>query len=104
MGVALRYLALGDSFTIGESVDIHERWPIQLAALVRGQGLQLAEPVIFASTGWTTDELAAALDDDPPQGTFDLVSLLIGVNNQYRGRKLEVYRADFQKLLRTAAL
>src|SRR2546423_1629610 len=99
----LRYLALGDSFTIGESVDRRERWPVQLAALVRAQGIPLAEPEIVASTGWTTDELAAALDADPPRGPFDLVSLLVGVNNQYRGRKLEVYRADFQELLRMAA-
>lgn len=100
--MALRYLALGDSYTIGESVDPAERWPVQLAALLRGRGIPVAEPEIIATTGWTTDELAAAIAARPPQGPYDLVSLLIGVNNQYRGRPLEEYREQFSALLHTA--
>lgn len=89
-----RFLALGDSYTIGEAVDPGERWPAQLA-----QRLQLGEPEIIAKTGWTTDELSAAIDAVKPEGPFDLVSLLIGVNDQYRGRKAESYRAGFTALL-----
>ncbi len=97
-----RFLALGDSYTIGESVTPAERWPVQLAARLRADGLALAEPVIIARTGWTTDELAAGLEAAAPAGPFDLVSLLIGVNNQYRGRSLENYQAEFAALLERA--
>ena len=99
---ALRYLALGDSYTVGESVAVQERWPHQLAAALRQQGIALEEPQTIATTGWTTDELDAGIDAAAPQGPFDLVSLLIGVNNQYRGRPLDEYREQFQALLRRA--
>ncbi|HET6604821.1 MAG TPA: SGNH/GDSL hydrolase family protein [Xanthomonadaceae bacterium] len=98
----LRYLALGDSYTIGESVPESGRWPVQLAAGLRAHGIALAPPRIVAATGWTTDELSAAMDAaglDPP---YDLVSLLIGVNNQYRGRSVEDYRGEFAELLARA--
>jgi lysophospholipase L1-like esterase len=98
----LRYLALGDSYTIGESVPEAERWPVQLVAALREQGVNIAEPEIIARTGWTTDELAAAITTVDPAGPYDLVSLLIGVNNQYRGRSEEEYRAQFVGLLETA--
>ncbi len=98
----MRFLALGDSYTIGESVDPAERWPVQLAALLRGQGLNLDEPILIARTGWTTDELSAAIDRANPAGVYDLVSLLIGVNNQYRGRDVEEYRREFAVLLARA--
>ncbi|MFN8501857.1 MAG: GDSL-type esterase/lipase family protein [Kouleothrix sp.] len=94
-----RFLALGDSYTIGESVAAAERWPVQLAGLLRARGVALAEPQIIARTGWTTDELAAAIDAAEPQGPFDLVSLLVGVNNQYRGRAAGEYRAELRALL-----
>ncbi len=94
-----RYLALGDSYTIGEGVAEAERWPVQLSAALRAQGLPVAPPQIVARTGWTTDELAAALDAAEPQGPFDLVTLLIGVNNQYRGRSVAEYQAQFRALL-----
>ncbi|MBP6215981.1 MAG: hypothetical protein KA391_01140, partial [Luteimonas sp.] len=84
----LRYLALGDSYTIGEGVPPDGRWPVQLARALREEGLPLADPRVIATTGWTTDELSAAIDAAEPLGTFDLVSLLIGVNNQYRGRSV----------------
>jgi undecaprenyl-diphosphatase len=92
-----RYLALGDSYTIGESVPATERFPVQLA-----RELQLGEPQIVARTGWTTDELNAAIDAAKPQGPFELVTLLIGVNNQYRGRDAEQYRGEFRALLQRA--
>jgi lysophospholipase L1-like esterase len=94
-----RFLALGDSYTIGESVAARDRWPVQLAALLRAEGVDVAEPEIIAQTGWTTGELDAAITTANPTGSFDLVSLLIGVNNQYRGRPLEEYRAEFAALL-----
>lgn len=97
-----RILALGDSYTIGESVSPQERWPVQLSALLRAEGLAVDEPQIIATTGWTTDELWAGIDRAAPGGPFDLVSLLIGVNNQYRGRALAEYQTQFQELLRRA--
>jgi lysophospholipase L1-like esterase len=97
-----RFLALGDSYTIGEGVSAAERWPVQLAARLRARGVPVGEPEIIARTGWTTDELAAALEQAAPQGPYDLVSLLIGVNNQYRGRDVEEYRAQFARLLERA--
>lgn len=92
-----RYLALGDSYTIGESVAESERFPVQLA-----RELGLADPAIIAKTGWTTDELAQALNAVRLAGPFDLVTLLIGVNNQYRGRDAEQYRGEFAELLQRA--
>jgi lysophospholipase L1-like esterase len=99
---ALRFLALGDSYTIGESVDPDTRWPVQLAALLRERGIATAPPRIIARTGWTTDELAAAIDLEHPDPSWDLVSLLIGVNNQYRRRSLDEYREQFNDLLARA--
>jgi lysophospholipase L1-like esterase len=96
---AVRYLALGDSYTIGESVSEAERWPVQLAGRLRDAGLAATEPKIIARTGWTTDELQAAMTEENIGGTWDLVSLLIGVNNQYRGRSVDNYREEFTELL-----
>lgn len=92
-----RYLALGDSYTIGESVAAKERFPMQLA-----RELKMPEPEIIAKTGWTTDELNAAIDKADPHGPYDLVTLLIGVNNQYRGRSADQYRTEFTALLQRA--
>ena len=99
---AMRYLALGDSYTIGEKVDSAGRWPVQLARALRARKLNVADPEIIARTGWTTDELAAGIEIAAPAGTCSLVSLLIGVNNQYRGRDAEKYRAEFKSLLAQA--
>ena len=96
------YLALGDSYTIGEGVPQAGTWPFQLAAALRAQGIVLDDPQVIATTGWTTDELAAAIDAEAPQGPYALVSLLIGVNNQYRGRPLAEYRQQFEQLLQRA--
>jgi lysophospholipase L1-like esterase len=95
----VRILALGDSYTIGEGVAAEERWSAQWAALLEGRGVQVAELHVIARTGWTSADLTAALEREEPAGPFDLVSLLIGVNNQYRGRDLEEYRAEFRELL-----
>ena len=98
----MRFLALGDSYTIGESVPAPERWPVQLAARLREAGVPMENPLIIATTGWTTDELADGITRRDPQGPFELVSLLIGVNNQYRGRGVDEYRAQFAALLEQA--
>jgi lysophospholipase L1-like esterase len=98
----MRYLALGDSYTIGENVAEAERWPGQLVARLREQGIAITEPEIIAVTGWTTDELAAGIQRANPQRPYDLVTLLIGVNNQYRGRAPEEYRQQFATLLQQA--
>jgi len=130
----LRFLALGDSYTIGEGVDPADRWPVQLARALRDDGVRLGDPEIVAATGWTTDELAAALDafdagasagaagaatfPGPGNGgiaapaapatagetrlAWDFVTLLIGVNNQYRGRDVGEYRDQFAALLARA--
>lgn len=95
----LRYLALGDSYTIGEAVDEAGRWPMQLARLLRREGVLLGDPRIIATTGWTTDELDAAITAAEPLGEHDFVTLLIGVNNQYRSRDVEEYRTQFAALL-----
>jgi len=97
-----RMLALGDSYTIGEGVSPVDGWPVRLAAMMRAEGIPVAEPVIVARTGWTTDELSAGIDASTPSGTFSLVTLLIGVNNQYRGRSVEEYRLQFRSLLTRA--
>lgn len=95
----IRILALGDSYTIGESVPPEQRWPVQLAALLRKRDLTVAEPQIIAKTGWTTDELSTAMDAATLSPPYDLVTLLIGVNNQYRGREVDNYRVEFRALL-----
>ena len=102
------YLALGDSYTIGENVEPAGRWPMQLAAALRAEGIVIddmavASPRIIATTGWTTDELSAAIDAAEPLGSdHALVSLLIGVNNQYRGRAVDEYAREFAILLERA--
>jgi len=98
----LSYLALGDSYTIGEGADEPERWPVQLAKTLRDRGTDLAEPRIIAKTGWTTEELLTAIDDSGVAGTWDLVTLLAGVNDQYRGYGASRYRGDFAELLARA--
>jgi len=93
------YLALGDSYTIGEAVGDSERWPAQLVARLHERGVALDAPRIIAITGWTTDELSAAMDDTTFAPPYALVTLMIGVNNQYRGRDVHEYREQFDALL-----
>src|SRR4029077_1522375 len=99
---AERYLALGDSYTIGEGVAPEGRWPVQLAGRLRAEGVAIDDPEIIATTGWTTDELSAAMDAAKLSPPYDFVTLLIGVNNQYRGRSVANYRAEFSALLSRA--
>lgn len=96
------YLALGDSYTIGEGVPEADRWGVQLADLLRQKGVRIGNPYTVARTGWTTAELSAAIDRAEIAQKFDLVSLMIGVNNQYRGQSLETYRLEFRELLQVA--
>lgn len=96
------FLALGDSYTVGEGVDPFESWPHLLRRALADDGIELEPPVLIARTGWTTDELAEALDEAGLAGPFDLVSLSVGVNNQYRGRPLDDYRSEFGALLARA--
>jgi lysophospholipase L1-like esterase len=98
---AFRYLALGDSYTIGESVSEKNRWPNQVAKLLEAEGIQ-TEVTIIARTGWTVDELWEGIQATPPPGTYDLVTLLIGVNDQYRGYSAEWYREKFRFMLTKA--
>jgi lysophospholipase L1-like esterase len=98
----MRFLALGDSYTIGEAVDPTKRWPVQLVRLLHNQNILMDEPIIIAKTGWTTGELAQAIDAANLADTYDLVSLLVGVNNQYRGLAVEDYRHEFTALLERA--
>ncbi|MEM0939910.1 MAG: SGNH/GDSL hydrolase family protein [Bacteroidota bacterium] len=92
------FLALGDSYTIGESVSNHERWPMQLADKLKEDSITL-DPTIIAKTGWTTDELQSGIIKSDVKGAYDLVSLLIGVNNQYRGYDEDQYEKEFKLLL-----
>ncbi|MDR3680751.1 MAG: SGNH/GDSL hydrolase family protein [Flavipsychrobacter sp.] len=96
------YLALGDSYTIGEQVPVKENFPHQAVRLLQEQHIEVAQPVIIAVTGWTTDELANAIREHNLNETFSFVTLLIGVNNQYRGRSTEDYKPQFTQLLETA--
>ena len=93
------YLALGDSYIIGEQVLAEENFPNQTVALLNGK---LSIPQIIATTGWTTDELDAAITAANITTTFDIVSLLIGVNNQYRERTVNNFEIEFEHLLQRA--
>ncbi|RBL94141.1 SGNH/GDSL hydrolase family protein [Chitinophaga flava] len=100
--VPYSFLALGDSYTIGECVAETERFPEQTVELLRSKGIAVQTPRIVATTGWTTDELEQGIRDAHITGTYDIVTLLIGVNNQYRGRDLTEYREQFTALLQQA--
>ncbi|HKI53462.1 MAG TPA: SGNH/GDSL hydrolase family protein [Anaerolineales bacterium] len=97
----IRYLALGDSYTIGEKVASRNRWPIQLSELLRNEGID-PDVTIIARTGWTVQELWEGIQANPPEGMYDMVSLLIGVNDQYRGYPVDGYREDFRFMLNKA--
>jgi len=97
-----QYLALGDSYTIGEAVPLMDSFPYQTVQLLRSDKIEMAAPELIARTGWTTDELLAAMDRYTFQGPYDAVSLLIGVNNQYRGYSLDTYKREFEQLLQRA--
>jgi lysophospholipase L1-like esterase len=98
----ISFLSLGDSYTIGESVPDSARWSVQLAQMLRKDGFDVGKPDIIARTGWTTAELADAIDASGNNKRYDLVSLLIGVNNQYRAQSVERFRTEFRSLLETS--
>lgn len=96
----VRYLALGDSYTIGQSVSANERWPIQLRDSLSARGIEVLETRIIATTGWRTDNLHSAISNKGlDQKNYNLVSLLIGVNDQYQGRPIALYEPNFRQLL-----
>ena len=96
------YLALGDSYTIGEAVELHESFPYQVVQLLRKKGYNFFAPEIIAKTGWTTDELSEGFRNYEFLSKYDFVSLLIGVNNQYRGREVIEYKQQFEELVKKA--
>lgn len=96
------YLALGDSYIIGESVLPNENFPNQTAQLLKKAGYDFNVPEIVAKTGWTTDELQTAINNHQFHPPYNFVTLLIGVNNQYRGRTVESYKPEFESLLKQA--
>jgi lysophospholipase L1-like esterase len=96
---AKKYLALGDSYTIGQSVPETDRFPVQTKKWLAGQGLNVSEPQFIATTGWTTTNLQNALTTQNPAGPYDIISLLIGVNDQYRQHDTTGYRDNFSQLL-----
>jgi len=99
------YLALGDSYTIGQSVLVSDRFPVQTAKYLSAQGLKFDAPEIIAQTGWTTSNLISTLDFAAPlKSSYDIVTLLIGVNNQYQGRSKQEYTDQFLLLLNRAVL
>ena len=99
---AYTYLALGDSYTIGEKVKTSDNFPNQAVAILRERKLDFKPPAIVAKTGWTTDELEDGIKKSKLQPHYDFVTLLIGVNDQYRGRKVMDYIPQFEKLLQKA--
>ncbi|HSU27499.1 MAG TPA: SGNH/GDSL hydrolase family protein [Chitinophagaceae bacterium] len=103
---SLFYLALGDSYTIGESLPLKGNFPNQLVTLLAEDKITFHSPRIIAKTGWTTDELETGIRNagsiEPFLPVYDLVSLLIGVNDQYRGRPVSEYRPAFEELLKKA--
>ncbi|MCP9753262.1 SGNH/GDSL hydrolase family protein [Ferruginibacter sp. HRS2-29] len=102
MNYTYSYLALGDSYTIGEAVLPAENFSYQTVQMLRQQGYAFSAPEIIAKTGWTTDELSAAITQHTFLEKYDVVSLLIGVNNQYRGRSVEEFEKEFTGLLQQA--
>ncbi|HVG11681.1 MAG TPA: SGNH/GDSL hydrolase family protein [Flavisolibacter sp.] len=98
---AVKYLALGDSYTIGQSVSEEQRFPYHAVRLLRAQGLRIDDPTYVATTGWTTGNLLSAINSSSLL-KYDLVTLLIGVNDQYQGVDTSVYRQRFVQLLEKA--
>jgi len=94
----ISYLALGDSYTIGESVPTNHNFPYQLADSLGDNNKGYESPVIIARTGWRTDQLMEAIESAHLQKEYDLVTLLIGVNNEFQGRSIEEYERDFMLL------
>jgi lysophospholipase L1-like esterase len=93
---------LGDSYTIGESVPLHKSFPYQVVQLLRKKEFNFNAPEIIAKTGWTTEELQDAMSKVTLLSKYDFVTLLIGVNNQYRGGDAIEYKQQYEEILKKA--
>ncbi len=100
--IRANYLALGDSYTIGESVKLSESFPYQLRAYLNRKDILVEEPKIIAKTGWRTDDLITALKGSELKTKYDLVSLLIGVNNQYQNKPIKQFKTELEALIKQA--
>ncbi|PHX73773.1 MAG: lysophospholipase [Chitinophagaceae bacterium] len=98
----LSFLALGDSYTIGEGVNIQDSFPYQTADILRNKNIHLNPPIIVAKTGWTTGELYNAVVSNKLTDKYDIITILIGVNNQYRGNAIQEFSNDYEMLLQKA--
>lgn len=97
-----RFLALGDSYTVGTAVGPHDGWPWQLAELLRKNNVPCEDPFVIAEEGWSAEDLVAGIDAAKPQGPYDLVTVMIGVNNQFRGGTLDAYRRQLGEVFKRA--
>ncbi len=98
----INYLALGDSYTIGEKILLNESFPYQTVQILRKKNVAINAPELIAKTGWTTADLLDRIDTTILLKKYDVVSLLIGVNNQYDGKDIDDYAVEFEKLLKLA--
>ena len=99
---SMKILCLGDSYTVGEGVPAEDSWPFQLVHALRKRDVPVAPPVVVAKTGWTSEELLAAMEQASLEPPYAMVSLMVGVNDQYRGRSVADYTCDFESLLSQA--
>ncbi|EPR66736.1 SGNH/GDSL hydrolase family protein [Cyclobacterium qasimii] len=96
----LKYLALGDSYTIGEGESAENTYPLQVVKMLEKEGFNFSSIKVIAKTGWTSGELLDAVKpEDIGEGSFDIASLLIGVNNQYRGQTLDQFKKELIELI-----
>lgn len=98
----MTYLALGDSYTIGERVEEQDRWPVQLTKKLNQAGFSFLQPKIIAKTGWRSDELLNAMNNQLEDEKYDLVSILIGVNNQYQGKNIDTFKSELKTTVEEA--
>lgn len=101
---SVRYLAMGDSYTAGRFVPTAQSFPYQLVASLQNKGVNVAQPVILAQNGWRTDELLKGIAEHAKTETFDFVTLLIGVNNQYQNKNHDTYQTEFTQVLNSAII
>ena len=99
---SIAFLALGDSYTAGTSESLINGWPHQLAQILNKQKIPVKLPKIVAQPGWTTSDLLHNIESQNLEPKYGLVSLLIGVNNQYKGKPLDVFKSEFRALLETS--
>ena len=99
--ITVKYLALGDSYTIGQGVEENERWPNQLSAQLESNGIEVQKTQIIAQTGWKTSDLLNGIADST-LNDYDLISLLIGVNNQFWSQPFDIFQTEFDSLVNIA--